>query len=84
MAGMKRISAGGRALLVVGAILLFGSLFFLPWFVVSGTRPDLPARPRDGHDEIVGPGGGALGVEEARAPEKLAVRRRRHSPSGRR
>ncbi len=42
MAGMKRISAGGRALLVVGAILLFGSLFFLPWFVVSGTRPDLP------------------------------------------
>jgi len=43
MAGMTRTSAGGRALVVVGAIMLFGSLFFFPWFVVSGTRPDLPS-----------------------------------------
>ena len=42
MAGFKPISAGGRALLVVGATMLFGSLFVLPWFQVSGTRPDLP------------------------------------------
>src|SRR2546430_12899282 len=43
MAGMKAISAGGRALLVAGAAVLLGSLFMLPWFEVSGTRPDLPA-----------------------------------------
>jgi len=48
MAGMMRTSAGGRALAVVGAIVLFGSLFFLPWFVVSGTRPDLPPGTYDG------------------------------------
>ena len=43
MAGMRAISAGGRALVVTGAALLLGSLFVLPWFAVSGTRPDLPA-----------------------------------------
>jgi len=43
MAGMRAISAGGRALVVAGAALLLGSLFALPWFAVSGTRPDLPA-----------------------------------------
>src|SRR5438132_3401661 len=43
MAGMTRTSAGGRALVVVGALMLFGSLFFFTWFVVSGTRPDLPS-----------------------------------------
>ena len=43
MAGMRAISAGGRALVVAGAVLLLGSLFVLPWFAVSGTRPDLPA-----------------------------------------
>ena len=43
MAGMRVISAGGRALLVAGAAVLLGSLFVLPWFQVSGTRPDLPA-----------------------------------------
>ncbi len=43
MAGMRAISAGGRALVVAGAALLLGSLFVLPWFAVSGTRPDLPA-----------------------------------------
>src|SRR5437899_12771344 len=43
MAGMRAISAGGRALLVAGASVLLGSLFVLPWFAVSGTRPDLPA-----------------------------------------
>src|SRR5256712_11986681 len=43
MAGMRAISAGGRALLVAGAAVLLGSLFVLPWFAVSGTRPDLPA-----------------------------------------
>src|SRR5947209_14253258 len=43
MAGMRAISAGGRALLVAGAAVLLGSLFVLPWFEVSGTRPDLPA-----------------------------------------
>src|SRR3989442_1637565 len=43
MAGMRAISAGGRALVVAGAALLLGSLFVLPWFTVSGTRPDLPA-----------------------------------------
>src|SRR2546428_12927422 len=43
MAGMRAISAGGRALLVAGAAVLLGSLFMLPWFEVSGTRPDLPA-----------------------------------------
>src|SRR2546427_836961 len=43
MAGMRAISAGGRALVVAGAALLLGSLFVLPWFEVSGTRPDLPA-----------------------------------------
>src|SRR3989442_15699046 len=48
MAGMMRTSAGGRALVVVGATVLFGSLFFLPWFVVSGTRPDLPPGTYDG------------------------------------
>src|SRR3989442_3246247 len=42
MAGMRAISAGGRALVVAGAALLLGSLFVLPWFAVSGTRPDLP------------------------------------------
>src|SRR5205809_6362192 len=42
MAGMKRISAGGRALLVAGALLVFYSLFYTPWFVVSGNRTDLP------------------------------------------
>ena len=42
MAGMKRISAGGRALLVAGALLVLYSLFYAPWFVVSGTRTDLP------------------------------------------
>src|SRR5207249_11254282 len=41
--GMRAISAGGRALLVAGAAVLLGSLFMLPWFEVSGTRPDLPA-----------------------------------------
>src|SRR3989442_14033436 len=40
---MRAISAGGRALLVAGAGVLLGSLFVLPWFAVSGTRPDLPA-----------------------------------------
>jgi len=39
---MRVISAGGRALVVAGAALLLGSLFVLPWFRVSGTRPDLP------------------------------------------
>src|SRR5256885_16777018 len=48
MAGMSRISAGGRALLVAGAVLLLVSLFSLPWFVVSGTRPDLPPGTYDG------------------------------------
>src|SRR2546427_6080205 len=43
MAGMRTISAGGRALLVAGAAVLLGSLFMLPWFEVSGTRSDLPA-----------------------------------------
>src|SRR2546426_8694739 len=43
VAGMRAISAGGRALVVTGAALLLGSLFVLPWFAVSGTRPDLPA-----------------------------------------
>src|SRR2546422_7286803 len=43
MAGMKAISAGGRALLVAGAAVLLGSLFVLPWFAVSGTRTDLAA-----------------------------------------
>jgi len=43
MAGMRAISAGGRALLVAGAVVLLGSLFVLSWFEVSGTRPDLPA-----------------------------------------
>src|SRR2546422_2837387 len=43
MAGMRAISAGGRALLVAGAAVLLGSLFVLPWFEVSGTRPDLQA-----------------------------------------
>src|SRR5437879_12466179 len=43
MAGMRAISAGGRALLVAGAAVLLGSLFVLPWFAVSGTRPDIPA-----------------------------------------
>jgi len=43
MAGMRAISAGGRAFLVAGAAVLLGSLFVLPWFEVSGTRPDLPA-----------------------------------------
>jgi len=43
MAGIRAISAGGRALLVAGAAVLLGSLFVLPWFTVSGTRPDLPA-----------------------------------------
>src|SRR3989449_7665630 len=43
MAGMRAISAGGRALLVAGAAVLLGSLFMLPWFEVSGTRSDLPA-----------------------------------------
>src|SRR2546428_13498403 len=43
MAGMRAISAGGRALLVAGAAVLLGSLFVLPWFAVSGARPDLPA-----------------------------------------
>jgi len=43
VAGMRAISAGGRALVVAGAALLLGSLFVLPWFAVSGTRPDLPA-----------------------------------------
>src|SRR2546425_13326661 len=43
MAGMRAISAGGRALLVAGAAVLLGSLFMLPWFEVSGTRPELPA-----------------------------------------
>src|SRR2546429_688020 len=35
MAGMKRISASGRALLVAGALLVFYSLFYAPWFVVA-------------------------------------------------
>src|SRR3989442_5027479 len=48
MAGMMRTSAGGSALVVVGAIVLFGSLFYVPWFVVSGTRPDLPPGTYDG------------------------------------
>src|SRR5256712_11453519 len=43
MAGMRAISAGGRALVVAGAALLLGSLFVLPGLAVSGTRPDLPA-----------------------------------------
>src|SRR2546422_8494343 len=43
MAGMRAISAGGRALLVAGAAVLLGSLFVLPWFAVSGTRTDLAA-----------------------------------------
>src|SRR3989441_11490301 len=43
MAGMRVISAGGRALIIAGAAVLLGSLFVLPWFAVSGTRPDLPA-----------------------------------------
>src|SRR3989449_10968017 len=50
MAGMRAISAGGRALLVAGAAVLLGSLFVLPWFAVSGTRPDLPA----GADGVMG------------------------------
>ena len=29
-------------MVVVGAAMLLGSLFVLPWFRVSGTRPDLP------------------------------------------
>lgn len=45
---MRRISAGGRALLVAGALLLFYSLLYAPWFVVSGTRPDLPPGTYDG------------------------------------
>src|SRR2546422_3590171 len=56
MAGMRAISAGGRALLVAGAAVLLGSLFVLPWFEVSGTRPDLPAGRYGG-------GGGAGGAE---------------------
>src|SRR2546422_8839518 len=48
MAGMMRTSAGGRAVRVVGAIVVFGRPFFLPWFVVSGTRPDLPPGTYDG------------------------------------
>lgn len=48
VAGMRRISASGRALLVAGAVVLFGSLFYLPWFVVSGTRADLPPGTYDG------------------------------------
>jgi hypothetical protein len=35
-------------LLVVGALLLFGSLFYPPWFVVSGTRTDLPSGTYNG------------------------------------
>src|SRR3989454_8813795 len=65
MAGMRAISAGGRALVVAGAALLLGSLFVLPWFEVSGTRPDLPAGRYggvggDGHLESLraGPWGG--------------------------
>src|SRR2546425_7030145 len=58
MAGMRVISAGGRALLVAGAAVLLGSLFVLPWFEVSGTRPDLPAG-RYG-------GGGGTGAREPR------------------
>lgn len=43
MAGFTRISAVGRALLATGAAVLLGSLFYLPWFEVSGTRRDIPA-----------------------------------------
>src|SRR2546426_4603432 len=64
VAGMRAISAGGRALVVAGAALLLGSLFVLPWFAVSGTRPDLPAGTYGGvgSPELVktllsGPGG---------------------------
>src|SRR2546425_5341197 len=68
MAGMRAISAGGRALLVAGAAVLLGSLFVLPWFAVSGTRPDLPAGTYGGVGStglvealLSGPGGwGAL------------------------
>lgn len=48
MAGFRPISAGGRALLFAGAAVLFGGLFFLPWFRVSGTRPDLLPGTYDG------------------------------------
>src|SRR2546426_8814255 len=63
MAGMRAISAGGRALVVAGAALLLGSLFVLPWFEVSGTRPDLPAGRYggvggDGHLESLRAGAG--------------------------
>src|SRR2546425_545706 len=80
MAGMRAISAGGRALLVAGAAVLLGSLFVLPWFEVSGARPDLPA----GGDWALPSSGGAL-VGPARGMPGTRCRRlpsgKRHSPA---
>lgn len=42
MAETSRVSPVARVLLVVGAVLLLYSLF-LPWFTVTGSRPELPA-----------------------------------------
>lgn len=42
MAEASRVSPVARVLLVVGAALLLYSLF-LPWFTVTGSRPELPA-----------------------------------------
>jgi hypothetical protein len=42
MAAGSRVSPVARVLLVLGAAVLLYSLF-LPWFTVTGTRPELPA-----------------------------------------
>jgi len=56
MVGVRRLSGAGRGLLVLGAALLlvnfFGiallpSLPSLPWFTVSGNRPELPVGSYD-------------------------------------
>src|SRR2546422_8786636 len=72
MAGMRAISAGGRALVVAGAALLLGSLFVLPWFEVSGTRPDLPAGRYGG---VGGTGGGDSLPQGPRGGVGLLLRR---------
>jgi hypothetical protein len=56
MVGVRRISGAGRGLLVLGAALLlvnfFGSILLtmlpsLPWFTISGNRPELPVGSYD-------------------------------------
>ena len=38
-----KVSPVACVLLVVGAAVLFLSLFYIPWFTVTGSRPELPA-----------------------------------------